>query len=483
MIFLILLIWIFSFKRTLATPEISIINYPSSVIVGDIFTLDFNVSSLDIGLTYHFKAVGDSNTDISIFPSCASRYDDCLNIVIADSATNSATASLKINLTQALNNIKIRLAQSDKHTTTYDSQYISIASVAASPSATLTPTITISPTATPSSFPTIIPTIILTVTPTNTPSATSSADIKKYLIINEIMANPETGQNEWIEIKNSSASAVLIDKLCFYDALNNSRCLPENTNIGATSFYSHSFSSGFLNNSGDTVHFLDTIVTYPSSPKNSSYSLQENNSWCFANPSQNLFNNNCLAITSTPTPSQSNNDDTSPVLDLQSTLAPVFSGQKFKLTFRLNSSESYSLRLNSPFGNRYSTFSNFHDGFSYLDMELTVPKTLVSGIYPLQFHLKKGGSSKLIDFEPGDLIVKSPPAKVTTVPKKNSTSKAQVLGLSTFSPTVSSVSASCHTPSTLNSVTPDTNTFSWPFLFGGSILFLSPILFPKLYSV
>ncbi|HBP51661.1 MAG: hypothetical protein US68_C0019G0006 [Candidatus Shapirobacteria bacterium GW2011_GWE1_38_10] len=481
MIFLILLFFVFCPKTAFAAPEITIINFPQTVIVGDTFSLDFNVSSLDNGLTYHFKAVGDSNTDISIFPACASRYDDCLNLIISDPATNSATATLKINLAQTLNNIKIRLAQSDKHASTYDSQYVSIASIIATPSATLTPTIIISPTATPSSVPTIIPTTIPTVVPTATPTASSSATLKNYLILNEIFANPESGQDEWIEIKNSSASAILIDKLCFYDALNNSRCLPENTNIGATSFYSHSFSSGFLNNGGDTVHFLDTIVTYPSSPKNSSYSLQENNSWCFTSPSQNLFNNNCQSSTPTPTSSPSSNSNTSPVLDLQSTLSPVFPGQKFNLTFRLNSSEPYSLRLNSPFGNRYSAFGDFHDGFSYLNMELTVPKTLATGTHLLHFHLKKDTSSKLIDFEPGDLIVKSAPAKVTTVPKKVSIPKSQVLGLSTFSSSLSSTPASCSSVTTLNSVSPDTNFFSWPFLFGGSILFLSPILFPKLY--
>jgi hypothetical protein len=479
-IFLILLFYIFHPKISFAAPEISIINFPSTVVVGDTFPIDFNVSSQDIGFTYHFKAVGDSNTDISIFPSCASRYDDCLNVYISDSATNSATAFLKINLAQTLNNIKIRLAQSDQHTKTYDSAYVSITSVLptliptsiATPSVTLIPTVDISPT----------PTTYISPEPT-APSASPSATLKNYLMLNEIFANPESGQDEWIEIKNSSASAILIDKLCFYDALNNSRCLPENTSIGATSFYSHIFSSGFLNNGGDTVHFLDTIITYPSSPKNLSYSLQDNNSWCFASPSQNLFNNTCHSITLTPTSSPSSNSDTSPVLDLQSTLAPVFPGQKFTLSFRLNSSESYSLRLYTPFGNSYSAFADFHDGFSYLNMELTVPKKLIPGKYLLHFHLKKGTGSKLIDFEPGDLVVKSVPAKATTAPKKTSTTKPQVLGLSTFSPNFSSASASCSSATTLDNVSRDTNFFSWPFLFGGSILFLSPILFPKLYPV
>lgn len=476
-------------KNVYSAPEISFTNYPATVVVGDTFSIDFNVSSLDIGLTYHFKAVGDSNTDISIFPACASRYDDCLNIVIADPATNSATATLKINIAQTLNNIKIRLAQSDKHATTFDSQYINIMSIL--------PTITSSPPATPTAIPTatqgttptpvisLTPTAIPTIIPTATPTASSSAILKNYLSINEIMANPNTDQNEWIEIKNSSASAILIEALCFYDALNHSRCLPENSTIEADSFYSHSFASGFLNNDGDTVYFLDSIVTYPNSPKNYSYSLQSNSSWCFADPSQNLFNNNCFSPPSSTTSTSSADTNSLPVLDLQSTLTPVFQGQKITLSFRLNSSETYSLRLNSPFGNRYTSFSNYHDSYSWLDMELTIPKALAPGTYPLDFHLRKGTSSKFISYQPGDLIVKSALKKTST--SKSTSPKPRVLGTSTFSSSFSSnlasSSASCPKLTYIKQVSADTNTFSWPFLFGGSILFLSPILFPKLYSV
>lgn len=462
-------------KRALAAPSISITNYPSTVVVGDLFSIDFNVASSDIGYTYHFKAVGDTNTDISIFPSCASRYDDCLNVVIADPATNSATATLKINIAQTLNNIKIRLAKSDEHEKVYNSEYINIISIL--------PSITPTPVATPTAIPTLVPTLILSPTdsppPTSTP--TPSPLLQNYLAINEIFANPDTGQDEWIEIKNASASAILIDKLCFYDALNNSRCLPENTNIGATSFYTHSFSSGFLNNDGDTVHFLDSIITYPKTPKNNSYSIQENNSWCFANPSQNFFNNECLSIASTSSSTTSSNNSDSPTLDLQSTLAPVFPGQKIILTFRLNSSEQYSLRLNSPFGNRYSTFGNYHDNYSWLDMELTVPKTLAVGSYPLEFHLKKEGTSRLIDYNHGILIVKESP-KIINKTKVKTNTIPSVLGVSSFTSLLSSPSANCLSSSTLNPVSKDTNFFSWPFLFVGSILFLSPILFSKLYS-
>ena len=435
--------------------------------------MDFNVSSLDIGITYHFKAVGDSNVDISILPSCASRYDDCLNIIIADPATNSATASLKINTVSLSNNIRIRLAKSDEHEKVYNSEYVNIISLLPS----LSPTPIATPAATPTEIPLPSPTLIPSLTPTPT------LILSNYLSINEIFANPDTGQEEWIEIKNSSASAIFTEKLCFYDALNNSRCLPENTNIGASTFYAHTFSSGFLNNDGDTVHFLDTFITYPKSPKNNSYSIQENGSWCFGNPSQNFFNNECLSVATTSSSDSPKSNSSSPTLDLQSTLSPVFQGQKITLTFKLNSGDPYSLRLNSPFGNRYSSFGNYHDNYSWLDMELTIPKTLLVGVYPLDFHLKKEGSSRLIDYSPGSItVVKNIPSKA--IPKTKTKSSTSVLGVSAPTLVISSNSALlCSSSSALKQVSSDINNFSWPFLFIGSILFLSPILFSKLFSV
>ena len=456
----------------LAAPQISIQNFPSTVIVGDTFAISFNVTSSDIGLTFHYKAVGDTNTSISIFPSCASRYDDCLSIIIADPATNSATAFLKINLVSLQNLIKIRLAQADKHSNTYDSDYISIASVLPSitPSPEATFTTTISPTILPTSTPTILPTLIPSLTPTPTPILTD------YLSINEIMANPNTGDDEWIEIKNSSSSALLVDKLCFYDAANNSRCTATNINIGASSFFIHSFSSGFLNNSGDTVYFLNSSVVYPNSPKNYTYSLQSDSNWCFANPSQSFANNNCLSFTDDES---SDDNDSFPTLSLESTTPTVSPGQKISLNFKINSSDSYLLRLNSPFGNHYTAFSNYHDNYSWLTLDLTVPKTLSPGVYPLEFHLKKEGTSRLFDFSPASLIVIESQKIV-----KSKNSKGSVLGVSSFSSLPTPTPATyCLPKSTLIEVLPSTSFFSWPFLFIGSILFLSPLLFPKLYSV
>ncbi|MFA6007321.1 MAG: hypothetical protein WC784_01590, partial [Candidatus Shapirobacteria bacterium] len=126
---LFLLLFSLSFTSPIfAAPQVSIINYPSSVAVGDTFPITFNVFSADIGTTYHYKIVGDTAADISIFPSCASKYDDCLNLTILDSVNNLATASAKINSVNNFNNLKIRIAQSDQHSKTYDSAFVNIVS-------------------------------------------------------------------------------------------------------------------------------------------------------------------------------------------------------------------------------------------------------------------------------------------------------------------------------------------------------------------
>lgn len=435
MIFLILYFFLFSVS-VFAAPTINITSFPSTIIVGQTFPLTFLVENAAVGTTYHYKAVGDTSTDIAIFPACASKYDDCLNLIIGENSSALATATAQINSPNNSNNLKIRIAQADKHSSTFDSSFINIISLLP----LFTPTPLVSPFLNP-------------------------------LIITEIMANPESDQNEWIEIFNPSSTPIPLNGLCFSDASSHSRCISDTIILGPSSYYSLQFSSGFLNNDGDTVTFSDKSVIYPKSPKNLSYSLQANNSWCFANSSQNSSNHDCASLSSS-----SDNDPSPPLINLQFSPDSLRPGDDFTLLFSLKSSDSYSLRLISPFGSQYFPFADFKDDYSWLNMPLSIPKKLPPGSYPLSFHLKKDGSSHLFDIQSGTLNILPP--SPTTYPK--------VLGLSrTFSS-----SSITPTPlfrhqsdlSTLNSVLPDTSFFSWPFLFLGSILFLSPILFPKLYS-
>lgn len=151
-----------------AAPAVSIIDFPENVIAGDSFNVSFSISGANPGLIYHYKIIGDGNNEILTQPntSCASGYDNCENINIATDSANIATASAKLNLVSGIFNLKIRIAQSDKHTSTYNSDIVSINSVL--PTSTPTPTPTNIPTSTPT--PTLTPTKIPTLTPTVTPT-------------------------------------------------------------------------------------------------------------------------------------------------------------------------------------------------------------------------------------------------------------------------------------------------------------------------
>lgn len=329
------------------------------------------------------------------------------------------------------------------------------------------------PSPSPLPTPEIIPTLIPTPSPSISPKPTASAD----LILSEIMANPDTNQNEWIEIYNPSSESISLKNLCFYDESQHSRCISDDVLISPLSYFSLSISSGFLNNDGDTVTFLNSNITYPKSSKNFSYSFQANQSWCFAPSSQNGANNLCTSI-NTDTSSNSEEKYPLPQLNLEFVPDSVIAGEDFNLVFSLKSSELFSLRLIFPFTSQYFPLSNFKDDYSWLTLPLSVSKKLPPGEYSLAFHLKKFDSSHLYDYQIGKINIRAP----IVTPK---VSKSKILGTSTYScPQCpdNSASVNYYPASTLREVKPDTNIFSWPFLFAGSILFLSPLLFPKLYS-
>ncbi|MFA6007322.1 MAG: lamin tail domain-containing protein, partial [Candidatus Shapirobacteria bacterium] len=285
-------------------------------------------------------------------------------------------------------------------------------------------------------------------------------------------ANPDTDQNEWIEIYNPSDESIFLKDLCFYDASQHSRCFTDTDTISPKSYFSHSFSSGFLNNDGDTVNFLDTSIIYPKSPKNFTYSRQENNSWCFSTPSQNMTNIDCTSVMTTTNSTEEKYSP--PNLTLQFIPDSVNAGDDFNLVFSLNSADQYFLRVIYPFGSQYFPFTDYHDGYSWLTMPLSTSKKLPTGLYPLSFHLKKNGSSHLYDYQLGEIKVVGTDPSV----RSSSITKQKILGVvATPQP------LNCPPQiSTIKPVLPDLVFFSWPFLFAGSILFLSPILFPKLYA-
>lgn len=173
MLIILLLYFLLFPPKIFAAPIVSIIDFPESIIAGNNFNVTFSISTAIPGSIYHYKIVGDGNSEFLTQPntSCASDYNTCENINIATESANIATASAKLNLISGTYSLKIRIAQSEKHTTTYNSDIVSLISILPTPiPPTPTPIPTNTPNPTPTSSPTSIPTPTLISTPNITPT-------------------------------------------------------------------------------------------------------------------------------------------------------------------------------------------------------------------------------------------------------------------------------------------------------------------------
>ena len=119
--------------------------------------------------------------------------------------------------------------------------------------------------------------------------------------------------------------------------------------------------------------------------------------------------------------------------------------------------------------------------FATVNLSLSASQKLPEGRYPLLFHLKKAGSIIIYDYQQGTLevlpFIKKAKSKKTITTKTKSAPLCPI-----FTPAVLGTQSAIVRQAVFTPGSPDFNTFSWLFLAAGSILFLSPILFPKLYS-
>lgn len=174
-------------QQIFAAPTVSIVDFPENVIAGEVFSVTFSVSDSTVN-NYHYKVVGEGNNEVLTQPStgCASNYENCENINIATDSANIATASAKFNIVSGIYKIKIRIALCDKHTSTSNSEIVSINSILPSPTPTVEPTSTPIPTSQSTPSPTKTPTPTVT-TPTKIPAIS----ISKLSPTPEILLTPE----------------------------------------------------------------------------------------------------------------------------------------------------------------------------------------------------------------------------------------------------------------------------------------------------
>lgn len=132
---------------------------------------------------------------------------------------------------------------------------------------------------------------------------------KGMIIINEIMPNPQKGDNEWVELYNTTGTHIDLNNWLLIDASKKETTL--SGIIGANNFILIEKINGNLNNSGDTIQLVsqDTIIdslTY-NSTNNYAPLPQKGEALARINESQNTQNNQIdFAITTLPTPGQLN---------------------------------------------------------------------------------------------------------------------------------------------------------------------------------
>lgn len=110
-----------------------------------------------------------------------------------------------------------------------------------------TPTPIPSPSPTPSPSATPTPSL----QPTSAPDNHDPISLQSSLVLTEVMACPESGENEWIEVYNAAEIEFTDLELSIIDAADNTRLIT--ANLPSNEYTQISWSGSLLNNSGDSL--------------------------------------------------------------------------------------------------------------------------------------------------------------------------------------------------------------------------------------
>lgn len=173
---------------------------------------------------------------------------------------------------------------------------------------TSTPTPSPTPPVSPTPIVTETPTPTLTSTPTLTPTP-APVEISN-IFLSEVMANPDTGEKEWVEIYNDNDIAVTLENWSI-DDIENAGSSPKQftLTIEAKNYIIYDLSSSMFNNDGDSVRLLDTnknvidSFEYTTTTKTKSLGRVafDTDIYCIQEPTKNSSNNTCIDPTPTPT--------------------------------------------------------------------------------------------------------------------------------------------------------------------------------------
>ncbi|PIS15840.1 hypothetical protein COT62_01555 [Candidatus Roizmanbacteria bacterium CG09_land_8_20_14_0_10_41_9] len=151
-------------------------------------------------------------------------------------------------------------------------------------------------------------------TPTSSPSISY-----QNIFISEVMVNPETGSNEWVELFNNNDFDVALSDWYLDDGENEGATPKKFTlDISAKNYEVIDLSSSIFNNDGDQVRILDVdkiqkdSFEYGKSQKGNSFGRRsfDSDEFCEQSPSKGEPNNECVVLEQTssaekkPTPSK-----------------------------------------------------------------------------------------------------------------------------------------------------------------------------------
>ncbi len=188
------------------------------------------------------------------------------------------------------------------------------------------------------------------------------------VVINEIMANPSTGEKEWVELINTSSSEVNLDQWTIKEKTSsgniNSHSLPS-VLFPASSLCYFEFSGSSLNNDGDTVSLDDQngeidSYTYTSTTQSKTFSrVPDGGNWQ-TNIDATKSSIICSSLsTASPTPTPT----TTPTPTATSTSSFTISD----VPSQINSNQSFSVKVTLSIPNNPSTIYYLKGAFKLAD--------------------------------------------------------------------------------------------------------------------
>jgi len=309
-IIFITVIFFLIFTISINAVEINILNSLESVCRENEFEVGFNIfDDLHPLSIYSYKArIGSNSASLNqgqTFNSLTNNWlDDTSSwtsfptINLNENGIATSSVKLKTKKSAAIGN-NLLIIRVNKDSKNYDSpsKNILIVEPSTSPTPTEMPTLTI----------TEIPIPTIETLATSTPTPTLTEIVFNNIYLSEVMVNPESGENEWVEIYNNNDFAATLNNW-YVDDIENGGSTPKvfNLEISAKGYGIFDLNTSVFNNSGDSVRLLDLNKTekdsfeYSSSEQGKTWgrsSLDDDN-FCLQESSKGKENTICINSTS-----------------------------------------------------------------------------------------------------------------------------------------------------------------------------------------